>query len=542
MASTPTVNDNGKETCVPAAAPDRRVSLAPLLALLALPLVTMVAFTMYTGQVWEDFLITFRHTENLVRGNGLVYQPGERVHGFTSVLNTLVPAPAYWVTNEMQPALRFYQFVSVAVLIAGLGALLRTLRTRLSFSWWELGVLVAIVAASIKIVAFSTNGQEAGFLVGFVSLSLSAALRLGELRQEWVLAGGIAGLLYTRPDSPVYVGIIAMIALTMQWESRWNTVKAFARSAAVGVIAFLPWLGFAWWYYGSPIPHTVIAKSRVEAVGVGMLDTVKAVWSAFILLVADVFGPIYQPSNWSEPLLLCCTVAGLGAALYWLVPVRDRFGRICSAGLCLLLVYLSWIDLQRSAYPWYFVPASLLGAVVVARATGTLVRSGRRGLIACGAALALLVVGTSAVCLVLSFRQLRLYQQEVEYGVRREVGLWLHQNAAPGDTVYAECLGYVGYYYGGKMLDFPGLVAPEVVAARRTYGDNFAQIPVHLKPTWIAARLREAQVILSVEENRNSYDVVMKISQREKLLAMERFGGDAFLFNDAEFYILHRKP
>jgi len=46
----------------------------------------------YTHFVWEDFLITFRFSENLVAGRGLVYNAGERVFGFTSPLNAVLPA------------------------------------------------------------------------------------------------------------------------------------------------------------------------------------------------------------------------------------------------------------------------------------------------------------------------------------------------------------------------------------------------------------------------------------------------------------------
>ena len=53
-----------------------------------------LGYALYTDHIWEDFFITFRHSENLARGDGLVYQPGERVHGFTSPLGVLLPAGA----------------------------------------------------------------------------------------------------------------------------------------------------------------------------------------------------------------------------------------------------------------------------------------------------------------------------------------------------------------------------------------------------------------------------------------------------------------
>src|SRR5688572_12841198 len=51
-----------------------------------------LGFAAFTGHMWEDYLITFRASLNLATGNGLVFQPGERVHSFTSPLGTLLPA------------------------------------------------------------------------------------------------------------------------------------------------------------------------------------------------------------------------------------------------------------------------------------------------------------------------------------------------------------------------------------------------------------------------------------------------------------------
>ena len=62
------------------------------LASLGLAAAIPIFFALYTRLAWEDFFITYRYSENLARGHGLVYNSGERVYGFTSPLNTLLPA------------------------------------------------------------------------------------------------------------------------------------------------------------------------------------------------------------------------------------------------------------------------------------------------------------------------------------------------------------------------------------------------------------------------------------------------------------------
>src|SRR6478609_4225388 len=54
--------------------------------------IVCLGYTLYTNQTWEDSLITLRQAENLLNGDGLTYNTGSRVHGFTSPINVLVLA------------------------------------------------------------------------------------------------------------------------------------------------------------------------------------------------------------------------------------------------------------------------------------------------------------------------------------------------------------------------------------------------------------------------------------------------------------------
>jgi hypothetical protein len=48
----------------------------------------------------DDAFISFRYSENLVRGHGLVFNPGERVEGYTNFLWVMVMAGVYALTGE----------------------------------------------------------------------------------------------------------------------------------------------------------------------------------------------------------------------------------------------------------------------------------------------------------------------------------------------------------------------------------------------------------------------------------------------------------
>jgi hypothetical protein len=75
----------------------RRTAL--LTGLVALSIALALSFALYTDQVWEDFLISLRHSANLIEGHGLTYEPGERVQGFSSPLAVLVGAGAGYLAG-----------------------------------------------------------------------------------------------------------------------------------------------------------------------------------------------------------------------------------------------------------------------------------------------------------------------------------------------------------------------------------------------------------------------------------------------------------
>src|SRR5262249_29250347 len=84
-----------------------------------LALLGCLGYALYTGHVWEDYLITFRFSKILVDGHGLVYNLGERLHGFTSPLGVLLPALGYWLTGNDQSALWFFRVLSIAAFLTG---------------------------------------------------------------------------------------------------------------------------------------------------------------------------------------------------------------------------------------------------------------------------------------------------------------------------------------------------------------------------------------------------------------------------------------
>lgn len=150
------------------------------LPVLALACLVPAFFVVYTGEVWEDFLITYRHSENLLNGHGLVYTPGERVHGFTSPLNVLLPALFGWLLQVKHFAwpLFLFRLVSLAGLLFGATVLTALLQRDESAARGKrlLALLLPLLMVlEIKTTAFAMNGQEAGLMIGFLAPTFALA-------------------------------------------------------------------------------------------------------------------------------------------------------------------------------------------------------------------------------------------------------------------------------------------------------------------------------------------------------------------------------
>ena len=71
---------------------------------------------------------------------------------------------------------------------------------------------MALIGLDAKIVDFSINGMETGLLIFFLALAIHGLVVTGP-RQMLRLGGGWAGLMWTRPDSCVYIAIMGIGAL-----------------------------------------------------------------------------------------------------------------------------------------------------------------------------------------------------------------------------------------------------------------------------------------------------------------------------------------
>ncbi len=527
-----------------------------------------VVFAAFTQHAWEDYWITFRVSRNLATGHGLVFTPGERLHSFTSPLGVLLPAAFCWLTGNQSDNLVLWLFrlVSLGALAAGVVLLFRVLQI-LQLRRVSCWLTVALIGLDAKIVDFSINGMETGLLIFFLALAIHGLMVPGP-RQLLRIGVGWAGFMWTRPDSCVYIAILGagtllFLSSKTTGRSRKGWGKLLFRAGLVCAILYLPWFLWAWSYYGSPIPHTIIAKGTNQPpIAAVPLLTNLLLFPLRVLTATDssiqfTFLPGYADhGGWSDAFVRVSYELGVVAALAWLIPALRPQTRFFSLAYLLGNFYLT--DVLRYFPPWYLPTVAVLGYLTIGllfdqalclamkfpqlgwnrgwfAQLPKILRFSAVGLVA--------GQGLVTVCVA---RQLQVQQALIENGLRRQIGFWLRDHAQnPHDTVLLEPLGYIGYYSGLKMLDFPGLASREMVEARKRLGPGKQNLVyLELKPDWVVLRPWEADCGIYIDTHglQNYYELVRVFDAADKIQAISWLPGRPYLQYDQTFLVFHRKP
>lgn len=237
--------------------------------------------------VCDDAFISFRYADNLVAGHGLVWNPGERVEGFSNLLWTLFLVPAAALRLDLV-------LVSEALGIASLGGLALVL-----WRWAREGAgrsaplplaLWATLALQ-DVISWSTGGLETmtfSLLAAAMALALLGRAQVSPRRE---LAAGALGalLLLTRPDGFLLAACLGAGYAAMRWpDGRRAVLGSLARVEMPVVLALAGVTAFRLFYYGDPLPNTYYAKSAGQAY-----------WSQGLVYVA-----LLAARDWSLPLAI----------------------------------------------------------------------------------------------------------------------------------------------------------------------------------------------------------------------------------------------
>jgi hypothetical protein len=417
---------------------------------LLLALLAACAWEIYRNAAYvvDDVYINLRYARHLVEGAGLVFNPGERVEGYTNV--TVVLLAALFLRFGLDPVMG----LKVVAPLAGLaclwlvGRLERLLAPAETFGRLPLSPLLLLPLGAFVYWAFCPMGT-----MEFTALLLAGIVLLLRERAggRWLGSGLVfAVLAVTRPE-----GIYAFAVLTLaclladRVHGRgWRHLGGHVANVACVAVALGAYTAWRYRYFGELLPNTYHAKVTG---GTGQLAT----------------GLRYLAS-W----LLAFPVLGLSL----LLPVaallrRSRARRTTPPAVChpprdpvpLSVLYVltagyvaAVVAIGGDFMPFFrfFIPVMPLCAVLVASAAavGAARLSASRRRRALAALLAVNLVAAAA-----TEEPYRAFVADRTAILGSRAGRWLAARLAPGDLIAVNTAGALPYAAGLPAIDMLGL-------------------------------------------------------------------------------------
>jgi hypothetical protein len=209
--------------------------------------------------VIDDPWITYQYSRHLAEGVGIVFNPGERIEGFSNPLWMLLHTIPHWLYLEPLSFSRFVSFVLLAALLWVLimGWTPRALRSnRTEPTITRSGWAAVLVAISASVGVWTMGGletiQHTVLLTAFV-LALAHAWSNPVPGVQW-LAGALGGaLVLSRPEGFGFLPL-ALLPVIARLGRGWGPLLLLPLMVILGATLF------RWFYFGELLPNTVAAK------------------------------------------------------------------------------------------------------------------------------------------------------------------------------------------------------------------------------------------------------------------------------------------
>lgn len=379
----------------------------------------------------DDGFIVLRYAANLVNGHGMVFNPGERVEGFSSWLWLWLVAAAQMVGADPVLAARLLGLAAgVATVWVTFELATRLLPEQASPAWALPAPL--IVAANGSFACWVPAGLETALFTLLLTATVWAAVR-----QRFVALAVLAALcLLTRSEALLLVGVIAVLQKVQDRQPLSAWLAVWALPAATIVAQF----GVRWFYFADLLPNTFYAKT----------GGTWAQWSRGSDYVLD-----YAADHESAPLLAALVGFGL---LSGTARVRLVAGVVAATWASVIAVGGDGLPMYRFMLPALPLTAVLL-AVALERAQRLMASAGLR--LVPGVAIGAIVLCVAWAHFTPPERGAHFgdywYQRNVEVPRWIRTGLWLRDNAAASDSFAAVPIGAVAYYSGLRAYDMLGL-------------------------------------------------------------------------------------
>ena len=419
--------------------PPARLGLAALMPLVAL-----------AGLIWpawlsDDAFISFRYAQNLALGHGLVYNPGERVEGYTNFLWTLMAAGVLRLGGDLALWSHASGVLLGVLIVVGTCRMAGPL---IGPPWALVAALLTGTSQSLLLYTARGSGLETGLFTLLVLAGGGAYLAHERLGPRGLAAAGLAFALaaLTRPEGLLVFALTALHAgLTAVMRQQGGpaerlraTLPPLLALGAPFLALFGPYFLWRLGYYGDLLPNTFYAKTGG---GLKQIERGLAYAGAFTLTIGG-------------PLLLVI-------AAPWLRSWRAALVSWRSYALLVTLTYSAYIIVVGGDHfrgERFFVPLVPWFAILIADGLATLIQALpaparlARPLLALG-----LAVGSLAALARTAPFDTTIRGLDESVWIWREIGWWLYDHSPPEASIAVAGAGAVAFYGQRAAIDMYGL-------------------------------------------------------------------------------------
>ncbi len=234
----------------------------------------------------DDAFIGLRYIRNLLAGNGLVWNPGERVQGYTNFLHLMAIAVCGALGLDLVVASRLVNACAFVLLIALLWRHCVSSRGSAVSSSAPGMISVLLVLCAYPLIVWTLGGLEGPLFTLCVTAGVLLFLQaVDSPHPERLLFGcgsafALASL--TRPDGLLFAGLTAVFILARGGGRRLQRGLHFAAPLVLLLGAYLVWQVS---YYGDVVPNTF----HVKAVGFSLQRAEGGLRYILVYLIAPPF-------------------------------------------------------------------------------------------------------------------------------------------------------------------------------------------------------------------------------------------------------------
>jgi hypothetical protein len=382
----------------------------------------------------DDAFISFRYAENFAAGHGLVFNPGERVEGYTTFL---------WVFILGVGRLIGLNVVSLAKILGAVFSLATVLLLLFAHRFsrqipMRASLLAALFLGTCGIFTpWLSSGMEVSLFTFLLLFSFLYHFSLSEMEAPSALKLGFLGFVLamtalTRPEGLLIAGLLLTARLLRVRTRGWRDfTPSFLAFAAI----YLPYFAWRLSYYGYLLPNTFYTK-----VGSSSEQVVRG-----IMYLRDFLSPAF---------LLAAIALIPFLTLRWF-----RVFRKLSMIPIVLVVYSAYIvavggDIMPAFR--FFTPLLPLLCMVAGLALVSLPGPSR----ATSVFSLIVAIGVLAY----NVHQIR-HDNYIHYKIKidqvairgREVGIWLRLNSRSNAVLATNTAGSIPFYSRLKTIDMLGL-------------------------------------------------------------------------------------